>query len=1071
MDISLGSLSAALQLDMGEFNTSLKSIPDAFKRVASQIQNSINSINLDTLNKKMKKVGSELTSVGKDLSAKVTLPLAALGGASVSASAEFEDSMSQIVGLVGVASEQVDAWKNDLLANAADWGVAPTKLADALFFVTSAGLRGTDAMEALEYSAKASASGLGETAVIADLLTSAMNAYGPANLSAAQATDILVTAVKEGKAPADALAGALGDVLPIASEMGVTFDQVAAATAAMTRTGTDASTANTQLKAILSSLKKPADQSEKMLRKMGTSSQELRDKIRKDGLLSVLGELKDKTNEFGEEALATVFPNIRALSGVLDLMGSNAADNVKVFDSLKNATGALNTAFTQASTTTKSKWNKAIATAETSAIVLGDSLKDVLTPILEGLTATLASVTDWFVNLSDGSKTFISIAGVIAASLGPVSIAIGFLATSVLPGLISTVGSAIKVFNTLKLALLSNPITAVAVAIGVATAAIIAFTSETSAAEAAQESLNDVRKQAAASVVKEKVELEELMRVAKNENASKEQRRAAIQKINEILPDYVGTINEETIATGEAGNAINTYIQSLERKARIEAAQSSLVELEKERITALMEGNDNSVEWYKTAGNLLMNIGSAEGFVDDQISSSKKNAAKSQELYNSKKQALLGLLDEERKKEAELQSLVKTDSPKLDSPIVEDTEDTDTPAPPTNTGSRNGAKQDYLAQLEFERSLLGKTAAEQRAMTVARSNDVEIGSEQYQKILELTQAITEDNSVKKEQKDILKELEQSYSSELELIGKTAAEQKAMTIARENDIEIGSEQYQKILELTQAYTNQKDAVNQKEVLKNNISNLQQSLLTQEQIIEQSYAKRQEMIQQAISAELISQQEGDALFSEIKQRQIEELGKLGDAGESAWMRMASATVNWEDAAMGAMVSIASQLGSVFVDMEGGWKGMVDTASQLGSVFVDMEGGWKGMVDTALNAIQQVINQLFAQALAGMIAGEASKGLVGLATAAVGLGALKALWNKNTKVQGLWTGGEVTKSGAFLVGERGPEMVSLPAGSAVTPNHSLNNMGGGELKARVSGRDLEFVLEQWNAVKGRV
>ena len=43
-------------------------------------------------------------------------------------------------------------------------------LADAMFFITSAGLRGNVALEALTYSAKASAAGLGNTVSISDLI-------------------------------------------------------------------------------------------------------------------------------------------------------------------------------------------------------------------------------------------------------------------------------------------------------------------------------------------------------------------------------------------------------------------------------------------------------------------------------------------------------------------------------------------------------------------------------------------------------------------------------------------------------------------------------------------------------------------------------------------------------------------------------------------------------------------------------------------------------------------------------------------------------------------------------------
>jgi len=74
----------------------------------------------------------------------------------------------------------------------------------------------------------------------------------------------------------------------------------------------------------------------------------------------------------------------------------------------------------------------------------------------------------------------------------------------------------------------------------------------------------------------------------------------------------------------------------------------------------------------------------------------------------------------------------------------------------------------------------------------------------------------------------------------------------------------------------------------------------------------------------------------------------------------------------------------------------------------------------------------------------------------------------------LQGLATGGEVVRSGNFLVGEQGPEMVNLPRGAAVTPNHMLSSMEGEtkrELVATVRGSQLDFILNEWYKRKDKV
>jgi len=140
-------------------------------------------------------------------------------------------------------------------------------------------------METLEASLKGAAIGLGDVQTIADLSTSAMNAYGSETLSATEATSILRTAVEQGKLESSALAGAMGEVLPLASALGVGFDEASAAMAAMSRTGTNASQASTQLTAIFSQLVKETPKGRKALEGVGLSYEGIRKQIREEGLL------------------------------------------------------------------------------------------------------------------------------------------------------------------------------------------------------------------------------------------------------------------------------------------------------------------------------------------------------------------------------------------------------------------------------------------------------------------------------------------------------------------------------------------------------------------------------------------------------------------------------------------------------------------------------------------------------------------------------------------------------------------------------------------------------------------
>ena len=184
----------------------------------------------------------------------------------VSASTKaFQTNMSTMEGLVGISRDQLKEWEGDIKKLAPQLGIVPEKLSEAMFFVTSAGLRGERALDALKHSARGAKGGLGDLSIVADAVTSALNAYPPSILSAEKATDILVATVREGKLEAAKLAPVIGDVIPLAAQMGVEFEQVGAMIAALSRTGSDAPKAVSGLRAALRSLARPSQQASKEL--------------------------------------------------------------------------------------------------------------------------------------------------------------------------------------------------------------------------------------------------------------------------------------------------------------------------------------------------------------------------------------------------------------------------------------------------------------------------------------------------------------------------------------------------------------------------------------------------------------------------------------------------------------------------------------------------------------------------------------------------------------------------------------------------------------------------------------
>lgn len=312
----------------------------------------------------------------------------AFGAASVAAATKastafvnFEDSLIKIQTLTGTSAQQTEEWGDAILELAPAVGRGPQELADALFFVASAGVEGQAAFDTLEASARGAALGLGTTEQVADAVTSAIGAYGLEALSASEATDILAATVDRGKVEADALAGSIGRVVPIAAAAGVEFNEVGAAVAALSRTGLDADEATTALRQLLNNLINPSRESADALASVGLEASEVRDLLRED-LLGTLDLLRDRFDG-NTEGLFNLIPNIRAVTGFLSLMGENADGTRQIFDDLADSAGFVDERFAILAQSNAFRRDQAIAAIESAFIGEGSESADAITGLLE----------------------------------------------------------------------------------------------------------------------------------------------------------------------------------------------------------------------------------------------------------------------------------------------------------------------------------------------------------------------------------------------------------------------------------------------------------------------------------------------------------------------------------------------------------------------------------------------------------------------------------------------------------------------------------------------------------------
>lgn len=373
----------------------------------------------------LKNFGASAKRLGSNITRNVSVPFAAAGTAGVKMATDLETSFAKIENLVGITGKALDNFKTSVKGVSAATGQSQQALSEALFTVASAGLRGAEATEVLEASAKASAIGLGDTQQVAQALTGVLQAYAKDGLTAAQATDTLTAIVREGNLEAEALAPTLGRVVGIASQLGISFEEVGANIATFTRLGVPAEEAVVGLRGIMTSFLKPTKDAEQALATLGLTAEDLRAMVGEQGLQSTLAFLMESFKG-NDAAIASVFGNVRALSTVLGTAGAQGETYAQVLDNISNSTGIVDEGFKNVSESSGFKFKQTLNSLRNAGIELGAALLPLVTKIAQFITKAINGFRD----LSTETKTTVLTLTAIVAAGGPIISAIGFISTA-----------------------------------------------------------------------------------------------------------------------------------------------------------------------------------------------------------------------------------------------------------------------------------------------------------------------------------------------------------------------------------------------------------------------------------------------------------------------------------------------------------------------------------------------------------------------------------------------------------------------------------------------------------------
>lgn len=186
---------------------------------------------------KVKEFGQGMTSVGKDLSMKVTLPLVAVGAAATKTGMEFKAGMSEVQALSGATASEIGQLEVKARELGSSTKFSAKEVSDGFKYMALAGWDVQQSLDGIDGVLNLAAASGEDLALVSDILTDAVSAFGDEAADAGRYADVLAAASSNANTNVAGLGEAFKYVAPVAGALGYSVEDTAVALGLMANAG------------------------------------------------------------------------------------------------------------------------------------------------------------------------------------------------------------------------------------------------------------------------------------------------------------------------------------------------------------------------------------------------------------------------------------------------------------------------------------------------------------------------------------------------------------------------------------------------------------------------------------------------------------------------------------------------------------------------------------------------------------------------------------------------------------------------------------------------------------------
>ena len=348
-------------------------------------------------------VGATVVAIGA-----LTAATAGFAVKAVQASGNFQRGMNMVYTMLPNASQQTkDKLSKDVLDLSQKYGQAADNISASMYQALSAGVAANDVKGFLDVAQQATiASGLNDTAIAVDGISSVVNAFGAKNISAKKASDLMFTAVRKGKTTFGEMASSIAQVSPVASSLGVQFSDLTAVVATMTAKGTPTSETMTQMKAAFSEFSKGSSKASKEFK--AATGKSFKDFIAQGGNLQTAMQALDQHAQKSGKNINEFFGSVEAGSFALSVTGKNAGAFAENMKEMQNSDGATEQAFKQMNQGIGPSMERMKASMARGMIEAGQAITPMASQMVQGIEGAFPAIGSAFASIGQSFLPLIS---------------------------------------------------------------------------------------------------------------------------------------------------------------------------------------------------------------------------------------------------------------------------------------------------------------------------------------------------------------------------------------------------------------------------------------------------------------------------------------------------------------------------------------------------------------------------------------------------------------------------------------------------------------------------------------